>query len=551
MAQFHADNTNERNHVRARRVLSSGLLTVALCAPMASAGAASEFSYMEPVASGVTLTPVLTTGDKVGGVMWPGVPDGIGVLKDGDSLVLLVNHELSASNAVAVAQKRANGNASAATVSAVNIDPKTKSVTAVRDLLSSVAWYDYSTGQYGAKPVAPAGAAKQDEFKTPLHTTALNRFCSSHLAQPGELAYRETKNGKTVTYGFTGPAYFTGEEGGDESRAFVMSNTGNMVQLPRLGLAAWENFIVAPSKSIRTVIMGNEDGSATDSQLFMYVGEKKAEGDWVEKAGLTNGQNYVMSIDGIANDNAFRAQKGKNSPVAVSWKPINTDLNGKDQNAMARSLGSTMARVEDGAFDPANPNDYYFVTTESNKDAKATAPNPASPKISRDGGALWRLRFTDVSNPLAGATLTMLLDGSEAPFLNKPDNIDVDGKGNVLIQEDPGNNDHIARLVAYRISDGKIGTVAKFKDAYFAPGASQFITKDEESSGVTDVTRFMASGPNDTNSYFVLDAQVHSSANAARPDLASNKEIQAELAQAIEGGQLYVLTVADWNAVYA
>ena len=536
--------------MRTRLVLATGIASVALCSSVLPAQAASSFSYMEPVAAGVELTPILTAGDKVGGVMWQGVPDGIGVLKDGDQLVLLVNHELSASNAVVAAQKRANGNASAATVSAVNVDPKTKSVTAVRDLLSSVSWFDYSTGQYAAKPVAPADAAKQDEYKTPLHTTALNRFCSSYMAQPGELAYRETKDGKTVTYGYTGPAYFTGEEGGDESRAFVMSNTGNMVQLPRLGLAAWENFVVAPSKSIRTVVMGNEDGSATDSQLFMYVGEKQAQGDWVEKAGLTNGQNYVLSIDGIANDNAFRAQKGKNSPVSVSWKPIDTTLNGKRQNEMARALGTVLARVEDGAFDPQNPNDYYFVTTESNKDPKATAPNPATPKVSRDGGALWRLRFNDVSNPLAGATITMLLDGSEAPYLSKPDNIDVDGKGNVLIQEDPGNNDHVARLVAYRIADGKVGTVAKFKDAYFAPGAAQFITKDEESSGITDVTRFLSTGPNDTNSYYVLDAQVHASANAARPDLAGNKEIQAELAQAIEGGQLYVMTVPNWSTVY-
>lgn len=537
--------------MRTRSTAVAGLAAAAVLLPALPSQAASGFSYMEPVASGVELTPILTAGDKVGGVQWQGVPDGIGVLRDGNGLVLLVNHELSASSKAANAQKRAGGGASAATVSAVNVDPATKSVTAVRDLLGSVAWFDYSTGQYSSKPVAPAGAAKEDEFKTPLHTTALNRFCSSHLAKAGDLAYRTKVDGKDVTYGFTGPVYFTGEEGGDESRAFAMSTTGNMVQLPKLGLAAWENFIAAPKTGIRTVVMGNEDGSATDRQLFMYVGEKKAEGDWVEKAGLTNGQNYVMSIDGVANDNAFRTQKGKNNPVSVSWKPIDTSLNGKMQNEMARALGSTLARVEDGAFDPKAPNDYYFVTTESNKDAKATAPNPATPKVSRDGGALWRLRFNDVANPLAGATITMLLDGSEAPYLNKPDNIDVDAKGNVLIQEDPGNNDHVARLVAYRISDGKIGTVAKFKDAYFAPGGAQFITKDEESSGITDITSLMAKDQGDQNSYFVLDAQVHQHPVLARPDLVLDKAGQEELAQAIEGGQLYMLTVSDWNKVYA
>lgn len=460
--------------MRNRICVIAGLAAATALLPLVPASAASNFSYMEPVAAGVELTPVLTSGDKVGGVQWPGTPDGIGVVRDGNGLVVLVNHELSASNKAANGQKRANGGASASTVTAVNLDPNTKSVTGVRDLLGSVSWFDYSTGTYGSKPVAPAGAATEDEFKTPLHTTSLNRFCSSHLAAAGDLAYRaKDASGKEVMYGYTGPVYFTGEEGGDESRAFAMSTTGNMVQLPKLGLAAWENFIPAPKTGLRTVIMGDEDGAATDSQLFMYVGEKKAEGDWVEKAGLTNGQNYVMSIDGIANDNAFRAQKGKNNPAPVSFKAIDTSLNGKKQNEMARALGSVLSRVEDGAFDPKNPNDYYFVTTESNKDPKATASDPATPKISRDGGALWRLRFNDVTNPLAGATLTMLLDGSEAPYLNKPDNIDIDAKGNVLIQEDPGNNDHVSRLMAYRISDGKIGTVAKFKDAYFKPGGDR------------------------------------------------------------------------------
>jgi hypothetical protein len=40
--------------------------------------------------------------------------------------------------------------------------------------------------------------------------------------------------------------------------------------------------------------------------------------------------------------------------------------------------------------------------------------------------------------PAQGGTLTLLLDGSEG--LVSPDNVDIDRKGNILIQEDPGNN---------------------------------------------------------------------------------------------------------------
>ena len=241
----------------------------------------------------------------------------------------------------------------------------------------------------------------------------------------------------------------------------------------------------------------------------------------------------------------------KGSASQVSFNAIDHTVNGVQQNASARALGSELARVEDGAFDPNNPNDYYFVTTESNKDPKATAPNPATPAVSRDGGALWRLRFLDITNPMAGATLTMLLDGSEVPYLSKPDNIDVDLAGNVLIQEDPGNNDHIARVVSYRISDGKLVTVAKFVDQYFKPGSPTLITRDEESSGITDVSEFLRKGESDKASYYVLDAQVHASTLASRPDLAgASAATKAALAQAIEGGQLYLMTVPDWSKAY-
>jgi hypothetical protein len=77
------------------------------------ASAETGLMYMEPVASGVTMKALATAGDVIGGVMWQGVPDGIGVLRDGDDLTVFINHELSATNAVASTIARANGAASA------------------------------------------------------------------------------------------------------------------------------------------------------------------------------------------------------------------------------------------------------------------------------------------------------------------------------------------------------------------------------------------------------------------------------------------------------
>jgi secreted PhoX family phosphatase len=254
----------------------------------------------------------------------------------------------------------------------------------------------------------------------------------------------------------------------------------------------------------------------------------------------------VLDIADIATDTEFRAKYGKTTAAPVSFQEVEWDANGQIQNMWAKA-GLGFTRVEDGAFDPANRNVYYFVTTESNKDVNATKPNPATPTVSRDGGALWRLTFKDVSKPLLGGTLEMLLDGSEAPYLSKPDNIEVDSAGNVLIQEDPGNNAHLARLLAYNIASKKIAVVAQFAAKYFdAANTETFITADEESSGVTEVTSLFKSGATDTNKYYILNAQIHATIAKARPDLTDATSI----ANAIEGGQVYLLTVSDWTKIY-
>jgi hypothetical protein len=82
----------------------------------------------------------------------------------------------------------------------------------------------------------------------------------------------------------------------------------------------------------------------------------------------------------------------------------------------------------------------------------------------------------------------------------------IDTHGTILIQEDPGNVNHLARIVAYRISDGALGVVAKFDESLFGTGATadpNKLTIDEESSGIIDTDAFISAGT------FIFDAQVH------------------------------------------
>jgi hypothetical protein len=106
-------------------------------------------------------------------------------------------------------------------------------------------------------------------------------------------------------------------------------------------------------------------------------------------------------------------------------------------------------------------------------------------------------------------------------------------------------------MVAYRIADGKLAVVSKFKDEFFKVGAPKFITRDEESSGVVDATDIMRKGADDKNAYYLYNAQIHATPTASRPDLAGNASAAAALALTVEGGQVYLLTIPNWDAVYA
>jgi hypothetical protein len=533
-------------------IASSATVALALGAALPSYAVDAAPVYVDSVNPGASLKVLATSGDTFGSYVLPGTPDGIGITAEGKNVAIYVNHEFT--DQASPYTRGAGAITAGSTVSKLVLDPKTQTVLSAEDAIKSVVWYDYSTGTYGSKPVAPAGSKLKNSYGDLVHSTTLNRFCSSSMAAAGTFVYTQTTTkkvkGKTVKTviktGYDGAIYFNGEEDDNESRAFALNTDGQLVQLPRLGLASTETFNAAPVNSLNTVLIGDEDGAVNSSELRLYVGKKQNTGTWYEKAGLTNGSLFYARVANIANDTQFRAEIGKGKPTAVTFNEVATNINGDAQN-MNPWLGTGFSRIEDGAFDPLNPNDYYFVTTSSNKTPAAITLNPAdTTTTARDGGALWRLRFKDVTNPQLGATVEMLLDGSESAFINMPDNLTIDEAGNILLQEDPGNNITRSKVWAYRVADGKLAQVLQFSSKYFDKTSATFMTQDEESSGILDVTKALKTGASDTNHYYLLDAQVHSTIAVARPDLTDKEAIKS----AIEGGQLYLLTIADWSKIY-
>lgn len=533
----------ERFEMRKKFFAATIAVSSLAIAPIAHAAVIPQ--YVLSTNEAATITTLATSGDVISGKILRGIPDGMGVLKNADgTLTILSNHEMSLTDKTVALGKKATGTWGSS-ISKLTYNPATNSITAMDNLISTVYYYDYTNKTYttDATKTTPVGYPALDSFGTENFSNGLNRFCSANLVQAGGLVYKSGKK----TYGYNGAVYFTSEEGSDYSRTFAFDTNGNGYQLPKMGLGGYENALANPASGKSTVVMLNEDGDEKASQLYMYLGTKQETGaNFVEKAGLANGQLYAISVKNARTDLKFRSTYKIGEKAAVGFNPLNTDPEFADVQAQAQGAGTTFSRVEDGEWDPKNPNVYYFITTQSTKDPIATAPNPSESSTARDGGALWRLTFADVKNPLKGASLEMLLNGGEAPYLSKPDNLAIDESGHILIQEDPGNNAHVARVVAYRISDGKLGVVAEFNKDYFATGATSLITIDEESSGMVNANAFLKKS-GDSASYFFFNAQVHATTSKARLEAAPSDALDQA---AIEGGQYYLLKIADWNKIY-
>ena len=128
----------------------------------------------------------------------------------------------------------------------------------------------------------------------------------------------------------------------------------------------------------------------------MYVGHKLRHGNAFDRAGLTNGHQFVVDMpnEAVTNDTEFRTRTARTTR-AFDLGPdeeVNWDQPGAAQSTESDAKGLGLNRIEDGAFDPRHPEDFYFVTTEGGKDGTAGATG-------RDGGGLWRLRTTTWSGP--------------------------------------------------------------------------------------------------------------------------------------------------------
>lgn len=493
--------------------LSAALAPLSLLA--ATGPSSTQDPYLIPSAPGVEFTAILTVGDSVRKgftvqerYRMAGVPDGLGAYDNADgTFTVLMNHELGVNPAGDPLGAVRDHGAAGAFISKWKIRKRDLKVLSGEDLIKKVFLWDGAGRQYV-------------ESKNNIFI----RFCSADLAAPS--AFFNPKTGK----GFDdGRLFLNGEEGKSagrpSQRAFAHIAEGRQqgatYQLPAFGKGSWENLLASPYPQDMTIVIADDDGGF--NKVFIYIGQKQRLGSPIERAGLAGGRRYVLSIEGFTQEPPF-------DPSAPPFRGTFALVEDGDG-----SHGTTLLRPEDGAWDRAAPNRFYFTTTAS-----------------ADGNSrLWRLTFKDIARPELGGAIEVAVDGNAAPppQMKMMDNLAVDREGNVYLLEDVGNHPRLGRIWSYQPSEGKVTPLGQHDPKRFDPSIPNnrsFLTQDEESSGIIDVTPFFKGVPGydiRRNRYLLLDVQAHYPINKAEPHGFENPD------ELVEGGQLLLMTVPREKAL--
>lgn len=405
---------------------SAGLLAVSLlgaASPMTAA--AQKFTRVEPMARATwqhdyVVEPVLSVGDKVPRAsntaqqyQMVGIPDGLGAYAlSSTRMALQMNHELgfTTQSEPVVGQPLHRG----AFVSRYVLRTSDRAIM-TGDVAYSEVWNGQTNTLEGPTP------------RTDNATAAFSRFCSSYQAGPHN--------------GLDRWIYFTGEEGGGSGTHDGMGGIAvaimddKLYTMPAMGRYPKENVLAMPAISGpgyagKTVIILTEDGPATApySGVFMWVGTRNAASTNVmEKNGLVNGTLYYLrSTDADRNSELdFGTYPGDS--VTCEWVEAPNALTQTEGDLKTELVSNNFfrfSRPEDGAFNPAFPRNFAFVTT---------GEDPA-------GNALGRIYQLEMNpaDPTLEPELVLIHDANDNIYPDgpvSPDNVGF-ADGLLMVQED-------------------------------------------------------------------------------------------------------------------
>ena len=460
-----------------------GISNCLLSQTITTGPSSSQSPYLLPSSAGYSITSILTATNVINNYTMSGIPDGAGAYDNNDgTFTFILNHEFGPT----VGSVRAHGQASAF-VSKWIINKTTLAVLSGADVIQNVNLWNAATSTYSTYNAQNTNSL-----------ALMSRFCGADL--PAVSAFYNSYSGK----GTQERIFMNGEESGSEGRGFAHiltgPNAGNTFELPYLGKFSWENSVANPNRNDKTIVIGTDD--ATPGQVYVYVGNKSSTGSEIQKAGLVGGILYGVSVAGFSLETNTSFPSPNTSFSLINQGNVQA-ITGASLNTISINSGVTaFLRPEDGSWDPSNPDDFYFATTNS-------FGNPSR---------LWKLHFNNINSPELGGTITAVLDGTEGQQMF--DNVGFDNSGHIILQEDVGNNAHIGKIWEYTIATDNLLQISEHDQTRFLLGAPNFLTQDEESSGIFDAQAILGPGK------FLFVDQAHYSIPAP----------------VVEGGQILLLT---------
>lgn len=524
--------------------LATGLTLATSASGQIQGPSTGSTPYVLPTLPGYETTSIFTvdnTGanpdDSVGGYSMVGLPDGLGAFDNNDgTFTLLMNQELGNTAGVT----RAHG-AKGAFVSKYVINKNTLAVVSGSDLMTAIYGWDTAT-------------QTNNTVATPF---AFSRFCSADLPKVSAFYNAATNRGTQERI------FMHGEEGGangyqqgtvvtgpDAGKSYTLGKfnlaTDHVGGVLADGIGGWENALACPFAQDTTIVIGNNDGgtSIMSNSVAVYVGTKTSTGTEVDKAGLNNGTLYFVNVAGNPLE----------IPAANSNSRV-TNISNGTSFSLSHTASTTFSRPEDGAWNPANPSQYYFVTT----DRLDQLSDGLGAQIGQT--RLWRLNFTDITNPTLGGTIDLLIDGQTVAGekVNMLDNMTVnESNGHLILQEDVGGAAHNGKVWDFDpatftgvTNSGTLKKILKHDPARFGDRSAGVTTpatlpfnNDEESSGIIDITSIMRGSSrfkgNPNEAWYISSDQAHYPNSVANPLTAAQAE----------GGQLFTLQeIAPLNNV--
>ena len=449
--------------------------------------------------------PLLTIGDNIDSYIPPGVPDGMGVLQgeNPDMVDLYVNHELHERQGYPY--KLANGTLlTGARISRLTVDRRT------RKTVSAGLAYSNIIDRWG-QPVTSAHQINERNHGK----AGLSRLCSARMVEAGSA-------------GFSDDIYLTGEESGRKDShgrggsAWALDMTSRTLwAAPDMGRGAWENMTPVQSAHPNQIalLLGDDTPGAP---LYLYTGLKRANGNFINRNGLSGGQLYCWQADNGATTPADfhgtgRSLGGRFSPVTVR-DPGQAGKQGYDNQGYLNGDRLRKQALQSGCFSFSRPEDLH-----NNPANPAHAVFSSTGRIGLYEDDFWGTLYTveiDVSK--LTARLNILYDSDDKNHrdegIRSPDNLTWAANNHIYVQEDNamgfgffGANGKEASIWEIEPDTGSATRIAMIDRSVILPkdGHDRYAGKTGawESSGIIDVSRLFATRPGQT--VLLANVQAH------------------------------------------